>query len=71
MKRYIVAAKKTLKVGDYVHIRGNGWYAGEWGVIKYIDEEDDEYHVAISNGNESPVFSKDELERMKHRPEGV
>ena len=71
MKRYIVAAKKTLKVGDYVYIDGNGWYAGEWGVIKYIDEEDDEYHVAISNGDDCPIFSRNELKLMKNRPEGV
>ena len=71
MKRYISATKRPFKVGDCVYIEGDGWYAGEWGVIKYINEEDDEYHVAISNGDDSPVFSKNELKRMKYRPEGA
>lgn len=68
MKRYISAASKKLKVGDYVHIVGDGWYAGEWGVIKYINLEDDEYHVAIANGIDTPVFSRNELKLMKYKP---
>ena len=71
MKKYIVASRQKLKVGDCVEILGDSWYAGEWGVIRYIDEEDDEYHVAIANGKETPIFSKRELAKMKYTPDGV
>ena len=72
MKRYIVATKKTFKINDCVEIKGNSFHAGDWGVIVDINEEDDEYFVAMF-GNKSDVslFSRDELRLLKYRPHGV
>ena len=68
MKIYC-GSRRKLKVGDYVEIIGDSFFSGDWGVIQYIDEEDDEYHVAIANGNDSmPMFSRNELKLMKYRP---
>jgi len=72
MKVYISAAKKTFKIGDYVEIIGDSIHSGDWGIIKYINEEDDEYFVGMFGAdNMLPVFSRNELEKMKYIPEGV
>ena len=68
MKKYISAAKRKFKVGDYVSIINNDYFAGDWGVIKYINEDDGEYHVAMFNGDDQPIFYQDELKLMKHKP---
>ena len=72
MKRYIVAAKKILKIGDCVEIKGNSFHAGDWGIIVDICEEDNEYFVAMfGDKSDVPVFSRDELKLLKYRPKGV
>lgn len=59
MKRYIKSARE-LQVGTKVLIKSpDSWSNGEWGVIKYFDGDD--YHVAIANGNDCQVFSRNEL----------
>lgn len=69
MKRYILAASKKFKVGDYVNIIGDNFHAGDWGRIIEINPEDDEYFVAMfDDDNDAPVFSRNELKLMKYKP---
>ena len=53
MKIYC-GSRRKLKVDDYVEIKGDNFHAGDWGIIIDIDEEDDEYFVAMF-GNDSDV----------------
>lgn len=59
-----INAAKEIPIGTKVYIKSpNSWHNGEWGVVKYFDGE--EYHVAIANGNDCPVFERKELQVMK------
>ena len=63
MKRYIKSAKE-IPVGTKVYIKSpNSWYNGEWCIVKYFDGDD--YHVAIANGQDCPVFERRELKIAK------
>lgn len=63
MKKYIRSARE-IPVGTKVYIKAPGsWCDGEWGIVKYFDG--DNYHVAIANGNDCPIFERRELRIMK------
>ena len=59
-----INAAKEIPVGTKVYIKSpSSWHDGEWGVVRYFDGE--EYHVAIANGDDCPVFERRELKVMK------
>jgi len=65
MKRYIRSAKE-IPEGKVVVIKSpESMYNGEWGVVKYFDGE--YYHVAIANGNDCPIFDRNELKVPKNQ----
>ena len=65
MKRYISSAKE-IPVGKVVYIKSpDSFYDGEWGVVKYFDGDD--YHVAIANGPDCPIFDRSELKVAKNQ----
>ena len=64
MKIYITSSTKEIPIGTKVYINSpDSWYNGEWGIVKYFDG--DEYHVAIANGYDCPVFTRKELKIAK------
>ena len=65
MKRIV----KTPKVGSKVEIT-NGLLAGQWGVVKLVNEQDDEYHVAPWDGGECVVLSRDDISVMAGKKVG-
>lgn len=65
MKRYIRSAKE-IPVGTKVDIKSpESMYNGEWGIVKLFDG--DYYHVAIANGNDCPIFERNELRVPKNQ----
>ena len=57
---------KKFKVGDKVEIK-TGWNKGDWGKVVLVNDEDDEYHVAMfDDKKDCPVFSKRELKLMSN-----
>ncbi len=52
---------KSKLIGKKANIKddSDSMYAGEWGIIKYFDG--DYFHIAMWNGNEEPVFSRNEF----------
>lgn len=68
MKKYVSAAQKAFKVGDYVQIVEDNFHAGDWGIIRYINKEDGEYHVGMFGGEMAPVFYRNELKPLKYLP---
>ena len=59
-----IKAAKEIPIGTKVYIKSpNSWYNGEWGIVKYFDGDD--YHVAIANGDDCPIFERRELRVVK------
>lgn len=57
---------RNIKVGDKVEIK-TGWNKGDWGEVVLINDEDNEYHVAMfGDKKDCPVFSKRELKLMSN-----